>query len=150
MNRDNSVNPRTSNKERGTSNGFSPVPWAPPHPGPLLHFAEEREKNSSSSGRNDDVVFLSFAQEQVFAEEQIVGGNGPLEIRFAHIVDVYSAAFDVFARLAFGRAEAAVHEQFNQRQPCAFEFYLFHFLRRNLTDDIVERGFGDSFQFAAE
>ena len=59
-----------------------------------------------SLGRQDDVVAFAFAQEQVFAEEQVAGGDGALEVRLADVVDVDAAAFDVLARLPFGRAQA--------------------------------------------
>ena len=47
-------------------------------------------------------------------------------------------------------AQAAVHQQFDERHARAVEFGFFDFLRRHFADDFVEGGFGDALQVAAE
>lgn len=48
-----------------------------------------------------DVVLLALAQQDVFAEEQIVRGHRPGCAGLADVVEVHAAAFDVLSRLAF-------------------------------------------------
>ena len=36
--------------------------------------------------RHDHVALFAFAEEDVFAEEQVVAGDGALEVRFADVV----------------------------------------------------------------
>ena len=56
---------------------------------------------------------LTFAKEQVFTEEEIAGGDRAIDVGRLHVVHVNPAALDVFAGLAFGRAETAVDEEFD-------------------------------------
>ena len=50
---------------------------------------------------HDGVVPLAFAQQQMFAKEQIGRREKPLRIGFSDIVDINAASFDVLPRLAF-------------------------------------------------
>src|SRR5262245_53165689 len=68
----------------------------------------------ASPRRHDDVILLPFAQQQMLAEEQIVRGDGARRVRFADVVQVNAAAFNVLSRLTFRRTQARVHEQFDQ------------------------------------
>jgi hypothetical protein len=52
--------------------------------------------------RHDHVVFFAFAEQQMFAEQQIGTGHEAGRTGFADVVDVYAAAFGVFARLPLG------------------------------------------------
>ena len=52
---------------------------------------------------DDDVVLFAFAEQDVFAEEEIIRGDSADGIGFADVVDVHAAAFEVFAGLTFGR-----------------------------------------------
>src|SRR5438105_686754 len=50
--------------------------------------------------RQQHVIALAFAQQQMLAEEQILRRDSTLEIRLAHIIHVNTSAFDVLASLA--------------------------------------------------
>src|ERR1041385_5942038 len=86
----------------------------------------------------------------MFAKEQSVRSHGALEIGFADVVDVDPAALDVFSRLALGRTESGVNEQFDQRHTTAVKPPALDFLGRDFTYDFVKSGFGNAFEIAAE
>src|ERR1035437_128457 len=54
---------------------------------------------------------LPFAQEEIFAEEQVVRRDGAGDFDDADVVEVDAAAFEVFLRLAARRAKAGVDEE---------------------------------------
>src|ERR1041385_1008523 len=100
--------------------------------------------------RQHDVIPLSFAQQNVAAEEEVLRGDGALRIGLADVVDVDAAAFEIFSRLAFRGRKAAVHEGFDEREARAFEFRLLDFFRGNFTEDFVEGALRNAVERAAE
>jgi len=90
------------------------------------------------------VVALSFAEQHMFAEQQLARGQRALKVRFANVVYIYPAPLDIFTRLSFRGAEAALHEQFDKRFAAAVEFGFFDFFGGNFADDLVEGLFGNS------
>jgi hypothetical protein len=86
----------------------------------------------------------------MLAEEEIVRGDGTLEIGFAHVVQIDAAAFDIFSGLSLGRTETGVDKEFDQRYASAFEFGFFQVLGGNFADDVIEGGFGNAREFTAE
>jgi len=57
---------------------------------------------------------FAFAQQQMFAEEQIAARDSTLRICLAHVVKVDSALLDVFAGLAFRWAEHRLDENIDE------------------------------------
>src|SRR5581483_10462396 len=99
---------------------------------------------------DDDVVAFAFAEEEVFAEEKVGGGDGSLKVCFADVVDVNAAAIDVLAGLSFGRGEACVNEKFHEGSAGAVELALLKVFGWDFAGDVVEGGFGNAFESAAE
>ena len=64
-------------------------------------FLHARRWAGMSLRRQDNVVLFTFAEEEMFGEEQILRNNGTLKVRLADVVQVHTAAFDVFSRLSF-------------------------------------------------
>ena len=86
----------------------------------------------------------------MFAEEQVVAGHGALEICFADVVDVHTAAFHILPRLALALAQAGVDEEFDEREARAVELGLLDLFRGHFADDLVEGAFADAREVAAE
>ena len=86
----------------------------------------------------------------MFAEKEVGGGDLPLDVGFADIVEVDPASSDVFAGLSFGGTKAGQVEQFEEGESCAFEFRFVRVKGRHFADDIGEDVFGDVFQTATE
>lgn len=107
-------------------------------------------REMKSAGGDDSVVLFAFAQEEMFAEEEIGGGDGALEVGFADVVEVDAAALDVFTGLSFGGRECGVDEKFDERNAGTFEFGFFEVLGGDFADNVVEGGFGNAGEFAAE
>ena len=55
---------------------------------------------------HNDVIFFSFTEKEVFAEDQIVGCNCALETYHAEVIQIYAAAFDVLSGQPFGSTQA--------------------------------------------
>ena len=64
---------------------------------------------------DDCVGPLAFAQEDILAEVQVGGRDGPSDLGDADVVQVDAAALDILARLALGRGEAGVDEEIGDR-----------------------------------
>jgi hypothetical protein len=47
--------------------------------------------------RDNDVIAFAFAKQKMFAEEQIFGADGALEVIFPYVVQVDTPAFDILA-----------------------------------------------------
>src|SRR3954462_11846276 len=86
----------------------------------------------------------------MFAEEQILSAKCALKISLANIVHVHAPSFEILSRLPFGRAKAAMHQQFDQRTPGSGELLPGNFLRGYFTNDRIEGRFGNARKFASE
>ena len=100
--------------------------------------------------RKHDVVAFAFAEEEVFGEKELGGGDCALGIGFADVVEIDAAAFDVFTGLPFAWGEAGMEEKFHEGKARAFEARMVQLFRRDLADDIAKGVLGDAFEFAAE
>jgi hypothetical protein len=65
----------------------------------------------------------------MFAEEQVVARDGALEVGFTDVVHGDAAAFDIFAGLALGLAQADSDEEFH-RQGRSFLVPIFSVMTR--------------------
>ena len=96
------------------------------------------------TGGDDDIVPFAFAEEKMFAEQQIAGDDRPLEIGLANVVEVSSAAFDVFSRLSLGRRKTGMHKHVNERNARTFELGLLNlpvFMFQEGQDRVAEQAF---------
>jgi hypothetical protein len=63
----------------------------------------------------EEIVFvLPPAEDGVFVEEGVGGGQGSAGIGAALVVDVDSAVFDVFAGAAFGGGDTGVYQELHE------------------------------------
>src|ERR1051326_2296935 len=63
--------------------------------------------------RHHHVIAFAFAEQQMFAEEQIVRGDQALDLALPNIIQVNAAAFQIFAGLALARTKTGVDQQFD-------------------------------------
>src|SRR5258708_13250752 len=68
-----------------------------------------------SPHRHDHIIPFALAHEDMFSEKEIICVYRASRTWFPNIVQVDPAAFDVFTRLSFGRTQAGVHQQLDQR-----------------------------------
>src|SRR5688500_13083086 len=83
----------------------------------------------------------------MLSKEQVISSNRALKVGFAGIVDVDAAAFEVFFGLAFGLTEAGGGKEFDE---AGFNLGAREGFGRDFADDVVEGGFGDVGEVAAE
>src|SRR5689334_21880045 len=92
--------------------------------------------SSRLTGGEHNVITFAFAQEDVFAEQEIIDGDGALEVAFTDIVQVHAAAFHVLSGPAFGWGEAGMNKEFDQGGASAFQFAFFDFLGGPFADNV--------------
>src|ERR1051326_7422658 len=66
-------------------------------------------------GRHHDIIAFALAHEQVPAEQEVPGRDGPRGLACAHVVEIYPAALNVFSGLALRRAQTRMDEDLKQR-----------------------------------
>ena len=65
--------------------------------------------------RHHDVILFAFAQQQVLPKRKIIQIDLALQINFARIAHINSAAFNIFASLSFGAADSCKNKYVNKR-----------------------------------
>jgi len=105
---------------------------------------------AGSAGGDDRVGSFAFSEEDVFAEEEVGGGDVALDGGFADVVDVDAAALDILAGLSLAGGQFGGHEQFGQWQAGALEAEGIEVAGGHFADDFGEGGFADTGEVAAE
>src|SRR5712672_1251458 len=82
-----------------------------PSPFPLPHWGRGWRSRVRGLRGHDDIIAFAFAQQQVFAEQEVVPSHGPLRTSFADVVDVNPPPLDVLSGLAFRRAKSRMDQQ---------------------------------------
>src|SRR6266850_3407250 len=98
----------------------------------------------------DHIIPFAFAHQDMLSEQQIICGYRASRIWFPDIVQVDSATFDIFTRLAFGRTKTGMHQQLDQRLSIPLELVPGDFFGGHLTHYFVESHFGNACKFATK